>query len=214
MEAASLAPYVMMVIIAMIVYGGITGKNPVAQAVSGLWLGPYNAFKQIVGDATASQRCDDPALPANQRYACIKKAIDYCTTGVGNISGPQNTKCFTDRGVPLSKDNKSWCLLPPNKEGKTYDVCPSWPDDVPCSAWESTAWGKYNTEPVGEVVGGTQYKCGQDVLGGEKCKSRCCDIDGGQKDYCKRNCVCVGGTCSGLLADCYKKCLAERGCTP
>ena len=205
---ANLAPLMMMVIIAMLIYGGVTGKNPFAQAVGGLYTGPFNAFKSIFQDIGQSQRCDDPALPANQRYTCMKKAIQYCTTGVGNISGPQNTACFTDRGVPLSKNNKSWCLLPPNKDGKIYDVCPSWPDDVPCSAWERQVF-PYNTEPVGTVAGGTQYKCGQDVLGGEKCKKGCCVH---QRQYCSGPTACFGKT--GLAADCYKKCLAERGCKP
>jgi hypothetical protein len=119
----SLAPLVLVGGVVVLIYMGTTGNNPFEQAISGLTTGQFKAFLGIGSMLTESGRCDDTKkVSPEDKYSCIQRKITFCSKGgLTNISGPANSKCYTDRGVPLSKKPTA-CMLPPQRNPRAGGV--------------------------------------------------------------------------------------------
>ena len=109
----TLAPLGLILILAIIVYQGLTGKNFIKGAVEGFTSGQFFGLKSVFESFTGGENCNDVSV--DKKYQCIQDKINYCTTfSIANAAPTaQNEKCFTSKGVPLTFNNKVPCLLPP-----------------------------------------------------------------------------------------------------
>ena len=108
----TLAPLFLILVVGMLVYSALTGKNPISQALEGMVSGQFFGFQKIAQSVFDSKSCD--TVDPKDRYACIQDKINYCTsTSLGNpLFVAQDNSCFTSRGVPMD-GSKAICLMPP-----------------------------------------------------------------------------------------------------